>query len=415
MTQVAIIVNPGHNTEIESLRELKRAGLDAQIFRWNENPTTIRKAESFLIPGGFSYEDRGRAGLISAQNPIMQVVYEEAQKGKPVLGICNGAQALVETKLVPGDDKNTKALALAKNKRVKDGHVLGTGYYNVWVPIKRTVDKDRTPFTHFVTEEPYLVPIAHGEGRYATVFQGLENQLEENQQIVFKYCDQEGRVSAEFPTNPNGALRNAAAICNAEGNVLSIMPHPERGRGPAPLLEMFASLKHHLEKKPKLVSMPRIVLNEPKIDDGNHEHGGHELIIEEIITDNEAYTIENTLRKVLENPDIKVQRFNHFEIDAPEESLEEIKKSGEVYNSNKEAPLEGEVPDGELKLIVRYREEVEGQSIAETLRNHYNLPVDGITKGALWIISGLGETSKQQVLATGLFYNINSQVAYEYV
>lgn len=418
MTDIAIITSPGHNTEIESYRELKRVGLDAKIFRWNEDATEIRNAKSFLIPGGFSYEDRGRAGLISAQNPVMQVVYEEAQKGKPVMGICNGAQALVEMKLVPGDTQNTKALALAKNKRVKDGEILGTGYYNVWVWLKRTVEKGRTPFTHFVEDKPYLVPIAHGEGRYSTIYPDLPQKLQDNEQIVFKYCDQDGNIVDEFPVNPNGALLNAASVCNPEGNVVSIMPHPERGRGPAPLLEMFASLKHHLEEQPKLFSFARYDLQEPAKDLANYELEGKELIIEEIITDNEAYTLENTLQKVLNNKDIKLKRYTHYEIkgDLSDANFETIHESGELYNSNKEAAVENDVVvEDQFALLVRYREDFEGQSKCTNLQHHYDLPVAEIKKGTLWVFEGVDKSLMKDILDTGLFYNINSQVAYEYL
>jgi phosphoribosylformylglycinamidine synthase len=417
MVQIAIITSPGHNTEIETFRELKRAGLDAKIYRWNEDPNEIANAESFIIPGGFSYEDRGRAGLVSAQNPVMQVVYQEAHKGKPVIGICNGAQALVEMKLVPGDINNTKALALAKNKRVKDGEVLGTGYYNVWVWLKRTVEKGRTPFTHFVEDRPYLVPIAHGEGRYSTIYPDLETKLQENEQVVFKYCDQDGNIIDSFPTNPNGAMLNAASICNAEGNVVSIMPHPERGRGPAPLLEMFSSLKHHLEEKPKLFSFDKYELAEPTKDLKNYEASGQEIVIEEIITDNEAYTLENTVQKVMNIKNIKLKRYTHYEIkgELSEEQMNTVHESGELYNSNKQAEVKEEVTNNRIGLLVRYREDFEGQSKVSNLKHHYNLPVKQITKGTLWIFEGVDKAEMKAILETGLFYNINSQVAYEYL
>lgn len=410
MTQVAIILNPGQNTEIESLRELKAVGLDAKIFRWNEDPSIIRNVDSFLIPGGFSYEDRGRSGLISAKNPIMQTVIEEADKGKPVLGICNGAQGLVETKLVPGDTDRSLALALAKNKRIKDGEILGTGYYNTWVYIKRAVDPLRTPYTKFVSDKPYAVPVAHGEGRYSTIYPGLEQKLQENEQVVFQYCDKDGNINPEFPTNPNGALLNAASICNPMGNVVSIMPHPERGRGPCALPEMFASLKDYLENKPKLHSFPAYSLEKPNTKLEQYLKSNPELIIEEIITDNECYTIENTLKKVLNNPNLSLKRYTHFEIN--QEISSEIHDSGELYNSNKQTEVSTPT---KKSLLVRYREDFEGQSIASNLAHHYNLNGIEIKKGTLWTFENMTDEEIKKAIETNLFFNPNSQIAYDYI
>jgi len=413
MTQVAIIVSPGHNTEVETLRELRKIGLDAKIYRWNEDPKEIRKAESFLIPGGFSYEDRGRAGLISAQNPIMQVIQEEADKGKPVIGICNGAQGLVELTAVPGDKDRTKALALAKNKRVKDGKILGTGYYNEWVYVKLNVEPSRTPFTHLVNNKPYAIPVAHGEGRYTTTYSELPDLLEQNHQVVFQYCDEKGQVDPHFPVNPNGAMLNAASICNPQGNVVSIMPHPERGLT-APVLDMFKSLKHHLENKIQLTSFPSYKLEPQDKAPQKYEPKGNELIIKEIITDNERYTLQNTLRKILNNPEIELERYTHYDIQG--KITDEIHKTGELYNSNKEASVEKpQILLENLNLLIQYRLDSEGQSIQQNLKNHHGITLNGVTKGTLWIIKNVDEENRQKIIDSTLFYNINSQVAYEYI
>jgi phosphoribosylformylglycinamidine synthase len=415
MTQVAIIVSPGHNTEIETYRELHRVGLDVQIYRWNEDPAKILAADSFLIPGGFSYEDRGRSGLISAQNPIMQQVKEQVLNGKPLIGICNGAQAVVELGLVPGDQENTKALALAKNKRVKDGQVIGTGYYNTWVHLKLAVPAERTPYTLLVPNHPIRVPVAHGEGRYSTIYPDLADQLEQNQQVVFQYCTQDGQVLPGFPTNPNGAMLNAASICNPQGNVVSIMPHPERGII-APVTHMFASLKKYLEEKPKLVSFPAYKLT--PIDTNPTQYtpqtSASQLIIQETITDNEAYTLNNTLNKLLKK-EITLLRYNHFEIQASPQDLETAIKSGELYNSNKESEVTPKYTQGQdFALLVRYREDFEGFSKMTHLNKHYGTQLESMQKGTLWLFKNVDSETKQQILDTGLFYNPNSQIAHEF-
>ncbi len=414
MTQIAIIVSPGHNTEVETYRELHRVGLDVKVFRWNEDPTQILAAESFLIPGGFSYEDRGRSGLISAQNPIMQKVKEQVLNGKPLIGICNGAQATIELALVPGDANNTKALALAKNKRVKNGEVLGTGYYNTWVYLKRAVPAERTPFTLLVPETPIRVPVAHGEGRYCTEYPELAKLLQDNQQIVFEYCTENGEVINEFPVNPNGAMLNAAAICNPQGNIVSIMPHPERGII-APVTHMFSSLKKYLDEKPKLISFAPYTLTPLNTDPLKYEPVGTQMVVQETITDNEAYTLSNTLNKLLEK-EIKLKRFAHFEIESPATDIEAVRKSGELYNSNKEEETDPAVnPTSDFALLVRYREDSEGQSKMSHLNRHYNTSIANLKTGTIWLFKDVDAETKKQILDTGLFYNINSQIAYEYL
>lgn len=415
MTQVAIIVSPGHNTEIETYRELHRVGLDVQIFRWNEDPSKILNAESFLIPGGFSYEDRGRSGLISAQNPIMQKVREQVLNGKPLIGICNGAQATVELALVPGDQNNTKALALAKNKRVKDGEVLGTGYYNTYVHLKLAVPQARTPYTLLVPNKPIRVPVAHGEGRYTTVYPDLAQKLIDNQQVVFQYCTPDGDVVDEFPINPNGAMLSAAAICNVQGNVLSIMPHPERGII-APITHMFASLKQYLQEKPKLVSFSPYTLSQIDTTPPVYQKSANanQMVIQETITDNEAYTISNTLNKIL-GKEVKLKRYNHFEIDSSNNDLEVIRTSGELYNANKEEEFVPQIDhSSDFALLVRYREDSEGQAKKAHINRHYNTNINSLLTGTVWLFKDIDATTKQQILDTGLFYNINSQIAFEY-
>lgn len=413
MTQIAIIVSPGHNTEIETYRELHRVGLDVKIFRWNENPAEILAAESFLIPGGFSYEDRGRSGLISAQNPIMQKVREQVLNGKPLIGICNGAQAVVELALVPGDADNTKALALAKNKRVKDGEVLGTGYYNAMVYLKRSVPANRTPFTLLVPEGPLPVSVAHGEGRYTTVYPDLAEKLIANQQVVFEYCTANGEVLPGFPTNPNGAMLNAASICNAQGNVVSIMPHPERGII-APITHMFSSLKMYLEEKPKLISFPPYKLAPIDTTLTPYIPKGTELIIEEVITDNEAYTLSNTLKKLL-NKEIQVERYTHYDLEGQSSDLEKVRESGELYNSNKETETTPTIESSDFALLVSYIEDFEGFSKQTHLNRHYKTEITNLRKSTLWIFKNVDAETKKQILDTGLFYNPNSQISHEYL
>ena len=221
MKKIAVLWFPGNNCEHETARAVELAGMKAEIVRWNE-PKKLPNFDGYVIGGGFAYEDRIRAGVISAKDPVMDVLRAGANDGKPVLGICNGAQILIESGMVPGLGNNIE-MALAPNR-----NPFVSGYYCTWAYIKKT-EGTKSIFASLFREDNVIpMPIAHGEGRFATQEENLAKRLEKNKQIVFKYCDAKGNVLDKFPVNPNGAMLNAAAISNPEGNVMAIMPHPER-------------------------------------------------------------------------------------------------------------------------------------------------------------------------------------------
>ncbi len=215
---IAIILFPGVNCHEETLITIQSAGMQGKIIRWNTKED-LSAYDGFILPGGFSYEDRIRSGVISAKDPIMDKIKTEAKKGKPVLGICNGAQVLVESGMIPGlKDKVQMALAPNENPFI-------SGYYNTWVYVKST---GNSIFNNLYNDEAIPMPIAHGEGRFTTKDDDLIEELKRNNQIAFQYCDKNGNTIEEFPINPNGSLFNIAAVCNKAGNVMAIMPHPER-------------------------------------------------------------------------------------------------------------------------------------------------------------------------------------------
>lgn len=218
--RVAVIQFAGVNCEAESVRALNRVGLDAEVFRWTRPPGELRDFQAFVLPGGFSYQDRVRAGALAAKHPLLDVLAGEAGAGKPVLGICNGAQVLVEAGLVPGGTK--VELALARNRMAGR-----TGYYTRWVTLK--VEPSPSVFTRHLPSGTLLpVPMAHGEGRFTSRESGRMAALVKNGQVPLRYATPRGTLAKGFPDNPNGSEAAAAAVSNARGNVMALMPHPER-------------------------------------------------------------------------------------------------------------------------------------------------------------------------------------------
>jgi phosphoribosylformylglycinamidine synthase len=169
------------------------------------------------VPGGFSYQDRVRAGAVAAKDPLLRVLLEAAADGKPILGICNGCQVLVEAGLVPGLTPGTVEIALAGNR------VPGRrGYLARWVGVAAHPSA-RTPFTEGLTGS-FPLPMAHAEGRFTHEDPAFFERLAADGHVALVYTALGGRARS----NPNGALLDTAGLTNGAGNVLAMMPHPER-------------------------------------------------------------------------------------------------------------------------------------------------------------------------------------------
>ncbi len=202
-----VIVFPGSNCDRDMA--MVTEGIFGQPTRmvWHQE-TDIRDLDVVALPGGFSYGDYLRCGAIARFSPVMKSVIDHAQQGKYVIGICNGFQVLTEMGLLPG--------ALVRNR---DLHFICDR-----VPLK--VERNDSVWTRgYQAQQVITIPIAHGEGRYHADTETLA-RLEDGGQVLFRYCDHQGNVTEA--ANPNGSLNNIAGITNAQGNVLGMMPHPER-------------------------------------------------------------------------------------------------------------------------------------------------------------------------------------------
>ncbi len=226
---VAVLQFPGSNCESETIRALKYVNLQAVPFRWNKPAEELDKYDAYILPGGFTYEDRVRAGVIAAKEPLLEEITKQADKGKPILGICNGAQILLESGLLPGIHPGMVEMALANNYITFKGHVVRRGHHCGWVNMRFESYANRTPFTQTLTKGDIIpITVSHGEGRFVIGDDEILKVSEEKDLVLWRYCDDDGEVEEGLPTNPNGSYSNIAGICNAKGNVAALMPHPER-------------------------------------------------------------------------------------------------------------------------------------------------------------------------------------------
>jgi phosphoribosylformylglycinamidine synthase subunit PurQ / glutaminase len=203
----AVVVFPGTWSDHDCHYALTRGmGQQADLV-WHRE-SDLSSYDAIVLPGGFSYGDYLRTGAIARFSPVMEAVVREAEAGKPVIGICNGFQVLCEAHLLPG--------ALLRNDSLE--------YRCVWVNLR--AENTASAFTAAIEPGQVLrIPISHGEGRYFADAATLK-KLESSKRIAFRYCEPDGSVTAD--SNPNGSIANIAGIVNERGNVLGMMPHPER-------------------------------------------------------------------------------------------------------------------------------------------------------------------------------------------
>ena len=225
-----VVVFPGSNCDHDAYHVVSKHVGQPVDFIWHKE-TDLSSFDAVIVPGGFSYGDYLRAGALARFSPVMESLRNFAAEGKFVFGICNGFQILCESGLLPG--------VLRRN----------AGLHFVCRHVNLKVENQNTPFTTEVVSDKVLsIPIAHAEGNY-TCDDETYNMLEENGQIVFRYCNENGEVVNE--ANPNGSRSNIAGICNQDRNVLGMMPHPERAceelLGSNDGRDIFRSLTHEIE------------------------------------------------------------------------------------------------------------------------------------------------------------------------
>ena len=205
-----VVIFPGSNCDKDIIFAIQNTIGQQVVELWHKDQD-LQNCDVIFLPGGFSYGDYLRSGAIAKFSPIMKEVINFAENGGYLIGICNGFQILTESGLLPGALlHNTNNKFICKNVYLK-------------------VNNHNTLITNQYNGQAIKIPIAHGEGRFFADDITLE-ELEKNNQIIFKYCDKNGNISDD--SNPNGSLANIAGICNKNKNVFGMMPHPERAADP---------------------------------------------------------------------------------------------------------------------------------------------------------------------------------------
>ncbi len=205
--KAAVIIFPGSNCDNDAKLALEKL-LNAEVSMVWHNNTSIPKVDLVILPGGFSYGDYLRPGSIASKSKIVEDVINKGKKGTPILGICNGFQILTETKLLPGVlIRNSNLKFICENTFLK-------------------VENNSSIFTSsYKYNEIINIPIAHHDGNYFADENTIK-KIEDSNMIVFKYCEKNGSISKN--SNPNGSIKNIAGVINKSGNILGMMPHPER-------------------------------------------------------------------------------------------------------------------------------------------------------------------------------------------
>ena len=412
--KIAIIQFPGSNTELETIAAIERNGMTPISHLWNEPSSNLEQYSGFILVGGFSYEDRSRSGIIASLDPIMNTLKKQALKGKPVLGICNGAQILVESGMVPGNGNFDTMVSLTENKRVKGRQVVGTGYYNTWCYLKSN-EKSVSAFIDGSDMGLLHIPIAHAEGRFM-VDSKLHQAVEKSNLAVYRYCDKGGSIINDFPINPNGSIDNIAALGNVAGNVMAIMPHPERTHGGD---SIFRALNNFLSTD-EVFSYKALSYDCKKIKVAPFKKSKEttELLISMIIADNEAISVQKCIER-LGKTSVPIKKYLHLEIEHEGPlNMESVYETDVLFNPSKEFIVTNVKRNSGSRFLVREKENIGGRKMKETLQKRFGFSgITNILKGTVWEINSKEKQIKKDIdliLNSHILCNPISQECHEY-
>lgn len=414
MIRFAVIVFPGTTGENEATRAFRQNGMEAETVLWND--TGMLKGsrsddfEGYCLAGGMSFGDRGRGGVIAAQQPIMEVIRKEAAKGKVVLGIGNGAEILVESGLIPGYDNGAIVSA------VVDGFDAGSS--GSWCSLRSVAPKNRSAFSRFAGG--LRLVNSHPPKRFVFGDAGVLEAVRKNSQIVFRFGEQGGKIASDSLD-----AESIAALCNPAGNILAILPHPEQDPqgGGSPI---FKSVREWIEARsmagyPGLGSYKGVEAIKP------FESADIEFIVRPKSIDSEKQTVEAALGEKGFKANLKRYTYWSLKLKPSVNGIEVAEKvlgSGELANLNKDwvyvrtggKSYQYTEGDGlqamELSivgwLVVCEKGNPIGKAKGDEVRERCGISLESILNGILWEVENADEQAIYDIIRTKILYNPNS-------
>lgn len=391
MFTLAIIQFPGSTGVIELQRCAKAAGFATKVISWNQ-PNQAVGFDAYVLPGGFSFGDYSRSGLVAAHSVVMRVIKLAAAAGKPVIGFGNGFQILIESGLLPGLPNVGLAGGVGENIRVTGGSVQGVGYYHADTYIQSVAEAGRCALNVAMPEGSVIhAPSSQRYGRLVLAHE-LLLELERHDQILYKYCTVQGVVQNQFPTTPNASVWGIVGICNPLGNVVGCMAHPERTESGEVL---FESLRLYIEKSLPTTPTYQLEWKAPNINVETYQPSDNSLeLFIHAISDKYGTTV---LTQLLQQYGfiVELDYLQHWEIWYKDPQLDRVTLAQHIMNSGElivspdqrysiEAPQTK--PDS-VRILVRSIDDYEGKLMTRLLRDHFGLTtIDVMHQGIFWTV-----------------------------
>lgn len=398
--RVAIIQFPGATGIRELKQALSRVGMEPVDIFWNDALYKLQKCVAFIVVGGETSQGSFHLSVIAAHSLMMKAVKKVAAEGKLVFGVGVGAQILLEAGLIL---EKSQQIALTENKRVYFDRIVGNGFCCAETYI-RLHPKAKSPiFTLSISPTAiFRLPLMQTEGRFV-MSEVLANFLQDEGLVVFQYCDVTGNVVDDFPVNPNASAKNIAAISNYAGNVLAIVPRPERssqGDG------IFSAMRDFIEEKESLRAGVMPAFSEKNTEKHINNSAGHELFFESLWLDQETSLIQHWFQK--QDLHVKIKRYFYWNIVCSDGVLQKIERTQVLMGPQKSLPVEKNkiFKANQQALLVQPKDDVKGAQKKQLLTNHFE--VDGIKSmqsGIVWLFATQDVAVIEKALSLNFIFN----------
>jgi len=409
--QIAVIQFPGSTGERETIAALMRNGMCAKAFLWTDCVSQLSQYDGFVIVGGSTYGDLPRPGFFAAQHPIMQQLLVASEKGKPILGIGNGAHILLEKGLVPGVENHISCLALSQNRRVDFDKVLGVGICNRWVFVRPHQAVRRNAFMLGIQSNAiFSLPIVHSHSCF-TMDATWCDQLQNKGLVALQYCDRQGVVEASVSTNPSGSIANIAAVMNTAGNVLAMAVHPERsvaGDG------IFASMRDYIIEKEVMTPLAKLSVPEKQVALMAYRALNHQWIVHESEASDKASVVQQYCDQ--RQLPVKVKCFQHWDVKATDAAVTAVESSQWLFNATSSSQVQPAAAERTVYILVQDKVDVKGQYAFQVLANHFEVNgIHQVRSGMLWQLTAQTDCIQdhvEEILQEGWLFHAVSQQAY---